>query len=182
MCADCFGAQVNWLLGYPEKGLELGRAALALAERIAHPFSLVQALVFNAMLNLDCGEPETALQQLDAAEALAAEHRSAAGQSQSRVPSVIHSRLCRSEFPSGRSSAGSPARAAPRSTAILPAPRLSPHPQSHRGTAAKARLGLTEGRCATAGVVCPSHRSSGANGVATDDVAPVEMPVSGAAP
>jgi len=37
VCASCFGAQVDWLLGYPERGLALSRAALALAERIAHP-------------------------------------------------------------------------------------------------------------------------------------------------
>jgi predicted ATPase len=63
------------LLGYPERGLALSRAALALAERIAHPFSLLNALLFNAMLHLDRGEPETALQRLDRAEALAAEQR-----------------------------------------------------------------------------------------------------------
>jgi hypothetical protein len=43
VCAGCFGAQVDWLLGYPERGLALNRAALALAERIAHPFSLLEA-------------------------------------------------------------------------------------------------------------------------------------------
>jgi class 3 adenylate cyclase/tetratricopeptide (TPR) repeat protein len=75
VCAGCFGAQVDWLLGYPERGLALSRTALALAERIAHPFSLLEALLFNAMLHLDRGEPETALQRLDAAEALAAEQR-----------------------------------------------------------------------------------------------------------
>jgi predicted ATPase len=75
VCAGCFGAQVDWLLGYPERGLALSRAALALAKRIAHPFSLLEALLFNAMLHLDRGEPEMALQRLDAAEALAAEQR-----------------------------------------------------------------------------------------------------------
>ena len=48
---------------------------MALAERIAHPFSLELALLFNAMLHLDRGEPEMALQRLEAAEALAAEQR-----------------------------------------------------------------------------------------------------------
>ena len=75
VCAGYIGAQVHWLLGYPEKGLALGSEALALAERIAHPFSLEIALLFNAMLHLDRGEPELALQRLDAAEALAAEQR-----------------------------------------------------------------------------------------------------------
>jgi tetratricopeptide (TPR) repeat protein len=75
VCAGCFGGQVDWLLGHPERGLALSRAALALAERIAHPFSLLEALLCNAMLHLDRGEPEMALQRLDAAEALAAEQR-----------------------------------------------------------------------------------------------------------
>src|SRR6266516_881568 len=74
-CARHSGALANWLLGYPEKGLELGREALALAERIAHPFSLAHALQFKSMLHLDRGEPELALQRLEAAEALAAEQR-----------------------------------------------------------------------------------------------------------
>jgi predicted ATPase len=53
--------------------LAIGSQALALAERIAHPFSLGLALLFNGMLRLDCGELELALQRLEAAEALASE-------------------------------------------------------------------------------------------------------------
>ena len=75
VCGCFIGGQVQWLLGYPEEGLALGRAALALAERIAHPFTLVSALLFNGVLHLDCGEPEAALQLLDRAEALATEQR-----------------------------------------------------------------------------------------------------------
>ena len=75
VCVDFIGGQAHWALGYPEKGLELGRAALASAERIAHPFSLASALLFNGVLYLDRGEPEAALQLLGAAEVLAAEQR-----------------------------------------------------------------------------------------------------------
>jgi len=75
VCASFVGAQVQWLLGYPDKALALGSEALALAERIAHPFSLVDALLFNTMLHLDRGAPELALQRLEAAEALVAEQR-----------------------------------------------------------------------------------------------------------
>jgi hypothetical protein len=75
MCARCFGAQVHWLLGYPDKGLALGSEALALAERISHPFSFAVAMQYNSMVHLDRGEPELALQLLEAAEALAAEQR-----------------------------------------------------------------------------------------------------------
>jgi class 3 adenylate cyclase/predicted ATPase len=74
-CARYFGAQVQWLLGYPDKGVALGSEALQLAERIAHPFSLALALQYNSMLLLDRGEPELALQRLEMAEALAAEQR-----------------------------------------------------------------------------------------------------------
>jgi tetratricopeptide (TPR) repeat protein len=74
-CACYLGAQVHWLLGYPEQGLALGSEALALAERIAHPFSSAIALQYNSMLHLDRGEPDLALQRLAAAEALAAEQR-----------------------------------------------------------------------------------------------------------
>jgi hypothetical protein len=75
VCAGYVGAQVNWLLGYPERALAIGNESLVLAERIAHPFSLHIAQVFNAMLHLDRGEPELALEGLHAAEALAAEQR-----------------------------------------------------------------------------------------------------------
>jgi predicted ATPase len=69
------GAQAHWLLGHPDTGLATGREALALAERIAHPFSLGTALVMNAMLHLDRDEPELALQRTEAAEALAEAQR-----------------------------------------------------------------------------------------------------------
>jgi predicted ATPase len=75
VCACTFGAQAQWLLGYPEKGLALGSEALALAGRIAHPFSLAVALQYNSMLHLDCGEPALALRQLETAETLAADQR-----------------------------------------------------------------------------------------------------------
>jgi tetratricopeptide (TPR) repeat protein len=75
MCAWTFGAQVEWLLGYPDKAVALGEEALALAERIAHPFSSAVALQYNAMLHLDRGEPDLALQRLESAESLAAEQR-----------------------------------------------------------------------------------------------------------
>jgi hypothetical protein len=75
ICACYLGAQVDWLLGYPDKGLVLGSEAFVLAKRIAHPFSLALALQYNSMLHLDRGEPDLALQLLESAEALAAEQR-----------------------------------------------------------------------------------------------------------
>ena len=75
VCAGKVAAQSHWLLGRPDKALALDGEALALAERIAHPFSLLDALLFTIMLRLDRGEPALASQQLEAAEALAAEQR-----------------------------------------------------------------------------------------------------------
>jgi class 3 adenylate cyclase/tetratricopeptide (TPR) repeat protein len=75
VCACSLGALGQWSLGYPEKALALSIEAIALAERIAHPFSLGIALLFDGMLRLDCGEPVLALQRLEAAEALASEQR-----------------------------------------------------------------------------------------------------------
>jgi class 3 adenylate cyclase/predicted negative regulator of RcsB-dependent stress response len=75
VCARYMGAQACWLLGQPDTGLAMGGEALALAEQIAHPFSLGTALVMNAMLHLDRDEPEAALQRIEAAEALAADQR-----------------------------------------------------------------------------------------------------------
>jgi predicted ATPase len=49
--------------------------ALALAERIAHPFTLSVALSTSSLLYLNRREPERALRLLEAAEALAAEQR-----------------------------------------------------------------------------------------------------------
>ena len=75
VCARYVGAQAEWLLGYPEKALASITDALALAERIAHPFTLSIALTISSVVYLNRREPERALRQLDAAEALAAEQR-----------------------------------------------------------------------------------------------------------
>jgi predicted ATPase len=63
------------LLGYPDKALASTVESLALAERIAHPFSLVRALSVSLLVYSNRGEPERALRGLDAAEVLAAEQR-----------------------------------------------------------------------------------------------------------
>jgi tetratricopeptide (TPR) repeat protein len=68
-------AQVHWLLGYPDKALAIALEASALAERVADPVGLEFALMFNAILHVDRGEPELALQRLEAAEALVTEQR-----------------------------------------------------------------------------------------------------------
>jgi predicted ATPase len=74
-CALYIDAQAHWRLGYPDEALKLDAEAVALAERLGHPFSLELALFTDAMIHIDRGEPELALRRLDAAEALAAEQR-----------------------------------------------------------------------------------------------------------
>jgi class 3 adenylate cyclase/predicted ATPase len=74
-CAGWIGAMAEWLLGYPEKSLASITEALALAERIAHPFTLSLALTISSVVHLNRREPERALHQLEAAEVLAAEQR-----------------------------------------------------------------------------------------------------------
>ena len=63
------------MLGYPERALASVVDALALADRVAHPFTLSVALTFSSVLHLNRREPESALRLLEAAEALAAEQR-----------------------------------------------------------------------------------------------------------
>jgi predicted ATPase len=75
VCAYKVAAKAYWLLGSPDKASRLDSETLALAEHIAHPFSLLDALLFTVMLRLDRGEPALAVRHLEAAEALAAEQR-----------------------------------------------------------------------------------------------------------
>jgi predicted ATPase len=74
-CAQNVGAQAEWLLGYPAKALASIAGSLALAERLAHPFTQSLALTDSSVIHLNCREPERALSHLEAAEALAAEQR-----------------------------------------------------------------------------------------------------------
>ena len=63
------------MLGYAEQALASGDEGIGLAERLAHPLSLEDSLLNLSLLHLDRGEPDLALQRLDAAQALAAEQR-----------------------------------------------------------------------------------------------------------
>jgi predicted ATPase len=75
VCAGYMGAQAEWLLGYPEKARASIAGSLALAERIAHPFTLSVAFTLSSVLYLNRREPERALSLVEAAEVLAAEQR-----------------------------------------------------------------------------------------------------------
>ena len=75
VCAFNTAGQIEWLLGYPDTALASGREGLVLAERIAHPFSLLLVLIYMSMLHLNRREPDAALQSIVAAETLVAEQR-----------------------------------------------------------------------------------------------------------
>ena len=75
VCALQTGAQLDWLLGYPDRAVAGIGAAMALGEQIAHPFSMEIAVTYAAMIHLNRREPELALLRLEAAETLAAEQR-----------------------------------------------------------------------------------------------------------
>src|SRR5271167_3256651 len=75
VCAQLSGAWAESLLGYPDKALASIAKGLALAEQIAHPFTLGFALLFSSQVYLNRREPERALRHLEAAEVVAAEQR-----------------------------------------------------------------------------------------------------------
>ena len=60
VCARYMGAHAEWLLGYPEKALASTADSLALAGRIAHPFTLSTALTMTTVVYLNRREPERA--------------------------------------------------------------------------------------------------------------------------
>jgi predicted ATPase len=51
VCCRNVAAQALWLLGYPDQALASSQAALALAQQLAHPISLTQALYRAAVLH-----------------------------------------------------------------------------------------------------------------------------------
>ena len=75
VCNCNIGAMAHWLLGFPDEALVIGNEALVLAKQIGHPLSLEMALIYNTLLHFDRGEPELALQRLEAGETLASEQR-----------------------------------------------------------------------------------------------------------
>ena len=72
MPRDCGAGPLG--LGYPAQALQRSQAALALARELEHPYSLVWALSWAAILHWHRHEPDATLEQLEAAVALATEH------------------------------------------------------------------------------------------------------------
>jgi predicted ATPase len=75
VCAGSYAAQAEWVVGYPDKALASIADTLALAEGIAHPFTLSVAITMSTVVHLNRREPEQALRQVQAVEVLAAEQR-----------------------------------------------------------------------------------------------------------
>jgi class 3 adenylate cyclase/tetratricopeptide (TPR) repeat protein len=75
VCARYVGALAEWLLGFPEKALASIAESLALADRVAHPFTSMTALNFAFAVHLNNREPEAVLKRLETAGALVAEQR-----------------------------------------------------------------------------------------------------------
>jgi class 3 adenylate cyclase/predicted ATPase len=67
------GALTLWMLGYPDQALQGMEETLALARRLAHPFSVVQTLHFSAHLHQLRCEPQAAQAQAEAERALCME-------------------------------------------------------------------------------------------------------------
>jgi tetratricopeptide (TPR) repeat protein len=70
----CRAGQVLWMLGRPEQGRERVFAALALARKLMHPYSLTFALLNTAWVLLFCRQGEKARAYVDEGLALANEH------------------------------------------------------------------------------------------------------------
>lgn len=75
VCARTLGAWSAWLLGYPDTALAHVNDALALAERVNHPFSLAMARLHASILHQFRRDSASVLQCIESAETLAAEKR-----------------------------------------------------------------------------------------------------------
>jgi len=67
--------QLDWFLGFPDRAAATAGEAVALAERLAHPFTREIALEYAAHVHLHRREPENALAYIAAVENLRAEQR-----------------------------------------------------------------------------------------------------------
>ncbi|PYQ06664.1 MAG: hypothetical protein DMF82_05645 [Acidobacteria bacterium] len=73
-CALYFGAWALSLLGQPDRAVEMSEAAIARAQRLAHPFSQTLSLFFAAAVHQLLGEPAVVRERAEAAIVLARAH------------------------------------------------------------------------------------------------------------
>ncbi len=69
-----FAAQALWLLGYPDQALQRMHEALTLAQELAHPLSMVFALIFAPWSAIPRQEVQLTQERAEAAIALCTEH------------------------------------------------------------------------------------------------------------
>jgi len=74
VCNRYTSAATLWTLGFPEQALATTHEAVSMARGLSHPFSLVLALVWAAMIYQHRGEVEPVQEQAEAAVAVCAEH------------------------------------------------------------------------------------------------------------
>ncbi|WP_247323609.1 adenylate/guanylate cyclase domain-containing protein [Bradyrhizobium sp. 141] len=74
VCNRYTAALTLWPLGFPEQALATAREAVRMARGLSHPFSLVLALVFAAMIYQHRREAEPAQEHAETAIAVCAEH------------------------------------------------------------------------------------------------------------
>jgi predicted ATPase len=74
VCGLCYGAAAQWHLGYPDRARKQIKAALTLAQELAHPHSLANALYWAAMLHQFRREETGAHRRAEALLALCTEH------------------------------------------------------------------------------------------------------------
>jgi DNA-binding winged helix-turn-helix (wHTH) protein/predicted ATPase len=74
VCALYFGAWALSLLGQPDRAVEMSDAAIARAQRLAHPFSHTLSLFFAAAVHQVRGEPAVVRERAEAAIVLARAH------------------------------------------------------------------------------------------------------------
>jgi class 3 adenylate cyclase/tetratricopeptide (TPR) repeat protein len=68
-------AHCDWHLGYPDGALNSAEDALSVARQVSHPFSIVLALAYLAMLHQFRREPEAALKVAEEARGLCQDYR-----------------------------------------------------------------------------------------------------------
>jgi predicted ATPase len=69
-----WAALVLWLLGYPDQALQTGHAAIALAQELAHSYSLIYALNWVTMLHLCRRERQAAQERAEGVLAIGREY------------------------------------------------------------------------------------------------------------
>ena len=65
VCCRNISAMMLWLRGYPDQALARCQEAMALAERVSHPFSMVLAQLHCSYVHLFRREPDEARRRVD---------------------------------------------------------------------------------------------------------------------